>query len=78
MASMLTNLEPHDPSTILFTAAVAVEVVAAAVAVVAKVLHLIFREEQFCIVDPHGPLSFGRAGIECPAAYRHLRSNLLD
>ena len=30
---MLTNLEPHDPSTILFTAGVAVEVVAAVAAV---------------------------------------------
>ena len=27
-----------------------------------------FSEEQFCIVDPHGPIAFARAGIECPAA----------
>jgi hypothetical protein len=33
-AGLLTNLEPHDPSTILFTAGVAVEVVAAVVAAV--------------------------------------------
>jgi len=30
-----------------------------------------FSEERFCIVDPHGPLSFGRRHRASCRAYRH-------